>query len=100
MPTEYTERTRFITAPVGREFVIALEEHPTGHEWRAEFDPSVLALVDAGFSPLGPGVGAGGTRRFRFRAIAARDTAIELRYQRPWEANPARQLVVQVRIAG
>jgi inhibitor of cysteine peptidase len=55
MPTEYTGQNDEITAQVGEEFIIALESNPTtGYAWEAQYDSSILQLVDRRFSPLGP----------------------------------------------
>src|SRR5712692_7440929 len=99
MLTEYTEQHRTIAAQVGDEFVIALEGNPTtGHEWEARFDHSRLELLDRQYSAEDHGIGAGGTQRFRLKAVAAGVADLRMAYKRSWEKTPARELVFQVRI--
>jgi predicted secreted protein len=65
----------------------------TGFTWRVvePLDPR-LAFVDqayAGAAPMGPGglpiVGAPGQATLRFKAVAAGEVKLVLRYARPWE---------------
>ena len=65
MPTEYTGQNDEITAQVGEEFIIALESNPTtGYAWEAQYDSSILQLVDRRFSPLGRGSGQAASSAF------------------------------------
>ena len=99
MMTEYTGRNREITAGLGEEFVIALDSNPTtGYECEAHFDSSMLQLVNREFSAHGVGVGAGGIERFRLKALAAGETALELTYKRAWETIAAEDIVFHVHV--
>jgi len=97
MAAEYTRDDRDIGATVGSELVIAVESNPTtGYRWQAQFDAAALALVDQRFTALGTGVGAGGIERFRFKVLAAGDSAIRLVRKRAWEAISVEDLTFRV----
>ena len=99
MPTEYTGKHRDITVRVGEEFVIALEGNPTtGYQWEAHYDTSMLQLVDRAFSAYGPGIGSGGIERFRFKALIAGDTQLELIYKRAWETIITEDVVFHLHV--
>jgi inhibitor of cysteine peptidase len=99
MPTEYTGQNDEITAQVGEEFIIALESNPTtGYAWEAQYDSSILQLVDRRFSPLGPGIGSGGIERFRLRCLAVGETRLRLTYKRRWERTAAEDIVFQIHV--
>ena len=99
MPIEYTGKHRDITVRVGEEFVIALEGNPTtGYEWEAHYDSSMLQLVDRAFSAYGPGIGSGGIELFRFKALTAGDTQLELIYKRAWETIITEDVVFHVQV--
>ena len=99
MPTEYTGQNDEITAQVGEEFIIALESNPTtGYAWEAQYDNSILQLVDRRFSPLGPGIGSGGIERFRLRCLSVGETRLRLTYKRRWERTAAEDIVFQIHV--
>ena len=82
-----------IKAAAGTQFTIELESNPTtGYEWQPAFSPEQVALVRRELRPAGgqaggegPAVGAGGTERFVFEALAAGTTAIGMALKRSWE---------------
>jgi inhibitor of cysteine peptidase len=99
LPTEYTGQNDEITAQVGEEFIIALESNPTtGYAWEAQYDNSILQLVDRRFSPLGPGIGSGGIERFRLRCLAVGETRLRLTYKRRWERTATEDIVFQIHV--
>jgi len=84
-----TDNHRSVTLSVGEALVIALNENPTtGFNWRMEpYAQEVLRLESDDYS-IGSesGVGGGGIRRLKFRAIGEGHAAIRLRNRRSWEA--------------
>jgi len=82
-----------VTAAAGTQFAIELESNPTtGYEWQPVFSPEKVRLVRHELSPRGrqegregPALGAGGTERFVFEALAAGTTTIRMALKRSWE---------------
>lgn len=100
MPQEYTASDRVISVRVGEDFVVALAANPTtGYRWEPHFDAALLQLLDGHFAGSGPGIGSGGTERFRFRAIAAGEDDLRMIYRRPWETAAAQALAFELHIA-
>jgi inhibitor of cysteine peptidase len=78
-----------VALTVGQEMQVALPENPTtGFRWQmqARGEP-ILQLLDDTFDPPSPGIGKGGTRRWRFRAAQKGSAAIEMAYRRAWEQD-------------
>jgi inhibitor of cysteine peptidase len=70
MPQEYTASDRVIPVRVGEDFVVALAANPTtGYQWEPHFDAVLVQLIERILAAPGPGIGSGGTERFRFRAL-------------------------------
>jgi predicted secreted protein len=91
---------------LGKLLVVTLESNPsTGYQWElVENNDSVLKQFgqteykssDTGVSPR---VGAGGWEIFRFKAVSAGQTTLELVYHRPWEdAEPLKTFSIQVMV--
>ena len=97
----YTDSGQTIEIKQGQEFVIALGSNPTtGYSWQANFDESLLKLVESNY---GPGkesreglVGAGGIEYFKFRALGKGQSEITLIYKRPWEEESIDQKLFTV----
>jgi inhibitor of cysteine peptidase len=77
---------------VGQTLVLTLESNPTtGYRWEVvEAEQSVLQQkgevefkVDSDLDPPPPGTG--GVEIFRYAAVGAGETRLELGYHRPWE---------------
>lgn len=88
--TEYTDPGNPIDVAVGQEFVIALDSNPTtGYRWSLAAPlPENVALVQTGYTPEeGPLVGSDGKEYWRFGAVKAGSSTIELQYSRPWESG-------------
>ena len=81
----------------GQTITIALSANPsTGYTWEvSRLDTGILSQVgEAEFQSgaIDPNiVGAGGTMLFRFQALSAGQTTLELVYHRPWENKTASQ---------
>ena len=74
------------------EIVVRLPENPTtGFRWEIETADPVVTAVDDDFElgESGAGiVGAGGTRRFRFRVAASSASGrVALKLRQPWEGD-------------
>lgn len=85
----------------GEPFEIEFPENPTtGHRWHLRSsDESVLELQDDSFQPAGGSAcGAGGVRRWRFRAAQEGATTLDLQYRRSWEKQPAQSAQITVRV--
>jgi len=92
-----------ITMKPGDIVTLTLASNPTtGYSWLVmEIDDTVLVQDgDPEYKPS-PGseglVGAGGTETFRFKAVSAGATSLNLGYMRPWESvQPIETFKVQV----
>jgi inhibitor of cysteine peptidase len=94
-----------VEVDVGQVLVLTLESNPTtGYSWQVvEAGDSVLRQTGEpefkAASELDPPLlGAGGVEVFRFEAVGAGETRLELVYQRPWEegVEPLETFSVQV----
>ncbi len=84
----FDDPTKTIHVGVGETFALALPGNPTtGHTWQAETDADYVRFLDQTHEPGGPGIGGGGQEVLRFRALAAGETELALKYKRPWEAQ-------------
>jgi predicted secreted protein len=91
------------TAPlrVGETFQIVLEANPsTGYTWQvAGVDTSILQLGDVEFRPTSDLLGAPEEQIIPFTALRSGETAVDLRYKRPWEKETRLQnFVVNVSV--
>ena len=87
---------------LGQTLEISLSENPTtGFRWelKAAGEPVCAARGD-NFDAPPPGVGKGGTHRWRFEAVAKGTGNIELVYRRAWEQDkpPAETFRLTVRV--
>jgi inhibitor of cysteine peptidase len=97
MTTEYNRQHTAIKARPGDEFVIALDANPTtGYQWVPRFDADALQLLERQPPSVGPGIGAGGVERFRFKTTGTRASPLVFVYQRPWDTAPAEVLTFQL----
>ena len=97
-----SDRGRTITVALHEELCLELPENATtGYTWSAPtFDHHVLAqLQDETVAASSGAIGAGGSRRFTFRAIAIGRTAVQLSYRRPWERNAAPAKTYEITVA-
>lgn len=94
-----------VEVDVGQVLVLTLESNPTtGYSWevvdaegsvlRQTGEPEFEAASESDPAPLG----AGGVEVFRFEAVGAGETRLELVYHRPWEegVEPLETFSVQV----
>jgi len=90
----------------GKLLVVTLESNPsTGYRWElVENNESILKQfgqvefksAETGDSPM---VGAGAWEIFRFKAVSAGQTTLELAYSRPWEDDePLKTFSIQVTV--
>ena len=96
----YIDSEETITVGVGEEFIIALDRDAgLGFQWIETIDRAYLKLVKeeykAGFKEEGL-TGAGGTKYYRFRGVAAGSTEIDLEYRR--EREPGQHVIFKVTI--
>ena len=94
-----------VEVDVGQVLVLTLESNPTtGFRWEVlEAKDSVLRQKgEAEFRLVSeldpPPLGAGGVEIFRFEAVEAGETRLELVYHRPWEEDvePVERFSIQV----
>ncbi len=101
-PNIYNNPNQTIEVKVGQEFIIALESNPTtGYSWQAEFDDSVLKLVESKYerTPAEEGmVGVGGTQSFEFQALKEGKAEVTMIYKRSWEESPIESKVFTINI--
>jgi len=88
-PPSYSDDSQPINVGVGKEFAVELDSNPTtGYSWGVDFDSKNLSQVSKSYSSSlsPPGmVGAGGTDRFTFKALAAGTTDLKFKYYRTFE---------------
>ena len=84
----------------GESFEVELPENPTtGYRWHPRSSGApLLELEDDSFHASGGLYGAGGLRRWRFRAVQEGSADLELEYRRSWEARAAESFKVAVRV--
>ncbi|MGF1640692.1 MAG: protease inhibitor I42 family protein [Rhodospirillales bacterium] len=79
-----------VTVPVGATIEVRLAENPTtGFRWALEpIAADSLVALDDRYEPAPPmRIGSGGTRIFRFRAVAAGSAALALRHWQAWSGE-------------
>jgi predicted secreted protein/Tol biopolymer transport system component len=95
-----------IELELGKLLVVTLESNPsTGYRWELvennnfvlkQFGETEFKSSDTSEPPL---VGAGGWEIFRFKAVSAGQTTLELIYHRPWEdVEPLKTFSIQVTV--
>ena len=85
---------------VGDRVTVSLPENPTtGYRWqlRSSGEP-VLEVQDDSFQTAAGPPGAGGVRRWRFRAGQEGTADLEIDYQRSWEKRAAQTFRLRVRV--
>jgi len=92
-----------ITVQTGDIVTVTLVSNPTtGYSWQVMLIDNSILIQDGGpeykESPDAEGlVGTGGTETFRFKAIRAGETSLELGYMRPWESvQPIETFTIKV----
>ena len=99
MPQEYTASDRVISVRVGEDFVVVLATNATtGYQWEPRFDAARVQLIERVLAASGPGIGSGGTERFRFRALGSGDGELRMTCRRPWETAAAQELMFELHI--
>jgi inhibitor of cysteine peptidase len=89
-----------IEVALGESFEIQLPENPTtGYRWhlRSSGEP-VLEVQDDSFQTAAAPPGAGGVRRWRFRAGQEGTADLEIEYKRSWEQGRADTFRLSVRV--
>lgn len=85
----------------GETFAITLESNPTtGYSWQAQYDQTLLELVDQTFEPSSDLAGAGGQETLVFKALQNGNTKVTTVYKRPWEDTSIKTQVFDVKISG
>jgi len=83
----FTDKGGDLTVTAKRAFVIALESNPsTGFQWTITEKPNAKIVKfqkKAYVEPKTSAVGAAGTERFRFKAVAPGQATIKLTYSKP-----------------
>jgi inhibitor of cysteine peptidase len=77
---------------VGDEIVVSLDENPTtGYRWAIDSSGEpTLAPIGSSYEPsAGGGMGGGGQRTFRFRAVAAGQAGLRLVLRQEWQPDTA-----------
>lgn len=92
------------TLPVGRTLVVKLVgQAGTGYAWKLEkLDERLLSPLGKPFVEKAARVGGQNLTVFRFKAVAAGRTTMELHYRRPFakDAPPAKTFTNQITIVG
>jgi inhibitor of cysteine peptidase len=81
---------RTVNVNVGDEIIIRLPSNPTtGYEWEiAALDEQRITSIASTYeAPQDGALGQGGTEVIRFRADAAGESTLALKYWRPWEGD-------------
>ena len=87
----YDDEGQGIDIGVGKEFIIALGSNPTtGYSWQADYDESMLQLVQWNYEEEETEegvVGTGGVDYFRIKALEVGETEITLTYAQHLEGG-------------
>jgi inhibitor of cysteine peptidase len=91
-PTRLSEQDsgKTVELHAGDKLEVSLKGNPTtGYQWEmAAVDAAILKLVgEPEFNPDSSALGAGGKVTFRFEAVAAGQTTLQLIYHRSFEKN-------------
>lgn len=90
------EAAKPIETTVGAEFAIELKSNPTtGYQWQVQkLDEAMVKAIGSSYhsdpQPKKNGepmVGVGGKEIWKFKALKAGETTIEMKYVRPWEKD-------------
>lgn len=87
-----SDNGRTIELQVGQVLTFTLDANPsTGYTWEmTKLDQKILQQIgEAEFTPDSTLPGAGGQQVFRFKAVSAGQTSLNLIYHRPWEKDVA-----------
>ena len=89
-----------ITLKLGEELNLSLESNPTtGYMWNATFDQSMIEQVSYRYDPASTDlIGGGGIETFTFKAKAAGETELVMRYKRAWESEAIKERVYQITV--
>ena len=97
-----TDPSQNIEIGISEQFIITLESNPTtGYEWQADFDESLLKLVQDELKPAKtePSMtGVGCKQSFTFQGVKKGKTEVTLTYKRSWEEGFAEQKVFAISI--
>lgn len=89
----FTNPATVINVHSGQSFVIALPSNrTTGYSWTLITDGGVTVqpFGSTYFAPVSKAMGAGGTELWIFRALAAGNATLKLRYARPFDRGDAK----------
>jgi inhibitor of cysteine peptidase len=83
------DKGKTLEASVDTTVELRLPENPTtGYRWKADdLDGSVLVQKEARFEVGSPAIGEGGTRIFRYQAVAPGSASLRLKLFREWEGD-------------
>lgn len=90
-----------IALNAGESFDVVLAGNPTtGYQWEvAESDASIVKQADkAKFESSSTAIGAGGHFTFRFTAVGAGQTPLQLVYRRPFEKGTPPVQTFEIRV--
>jgi inhibitor of cysteine peptidase len=100
LPIDKTSNGHEVEVGRGESFEVTLDENPTtGYRWRlVPPSASSLEIQEDSFVPSGGAHGAGGYRKWRFRAIGAGSSELKLERKRGWEDSVAETFQIAVRV--
>jgi inhibitor of cysteine peptidase len=81
---------RLVQVPRGSKVTVELEENPTtGYQWMVNGIDEIFLVPEGDAFLIGAqmGLGAGGVRRFFFRAKGTGCTSLSLINKRPWQSD-------------
>jgi inhibitor of cysteine peptidase len=81
---------RLVQVPRGSKVTVELEENPTtGYQWMVNGIDEIFVVPEGDAFLIGAqmGLGAGGVRRFFFRAKGTGCTSLSLINKRPWQSD-------------
>ena len=98
----YIDPEETITVSVGGEFYIAMDRVAAeGYIWSPTYDRAMLQLTDEEYKGeyKEEGLtGEGGTHYYRFKALKAGNTNVDLDYKRPRDTVPTREMTFRVTV--
>jgi len=98
----YIDPEETITVSVGGEFYIAMDRVAAeGYIWSLTYDRAMLQLTDEEYKGEDEEeglAGEGGTHYYRFKALKAGNTNIDLDYKRPRDTVPTREMTFRITV--
>ena len=98
---DFAQNGGSVDLALGDSFQVCLRESPTtGYRWHIRSPESNILVIESDtFDTSQPALGAGGVRRWQFRAVQAGLARLEIENRRSWGTNVAETFRINARVA-